>query len=514
MSRLWHMLAFFCYVTLASAVGVLGHHVIPEIDLPMSILIGAMIFLTCAVLQESMIRRAEGAKDVRRLLLLKRALDKNREELSLARDEIRRLFEIIEQGGGEQLKNTLERLTAEVGGLQAADGPDARKRAEEAAYGMLERMSRDRDADRGAATADRSGKRRRPAAADTDQSLKDASAEVRVLHNLVEQLYSGREKSPRSLSEDSVSLRSARPEPARGNRSEPNFRGRPDGPGQEAAVAAAGGGRAGLRVVAPAVETQTAARIRDDDQAVLATVREALREDRVDLYLQPIVSLPQRKRRFYECFSRVRAANGDIVGPDRYIDVAKSAGLLAAVDNMLLFRCVQLLRKLRRKDFSAAFFCNIAPATLRDREFFQDFIAYMESHSELAPNLVLEFSQADIEKDWDIVKRDLGRLGALGYRFSLDGVQDLDIDIHRLIASHFAYVKIDARIVLRALQHGGSDAAAVRALKQTLDSQEIDLIIERIETEATLVELLDFNIDYGQGYLFGEPRLSKEPAPA
>jgi cyclic-di-GMP phosphodiesterase TipF (flagellum assembly factor) len=34
-------------------------------------------------------------------------------------------------------------------------------------------------------------------------------------------------------------------------------------------------------------------------------------------------------------------------------------------------------------------------------------------------------------------------------------------------------------------------------------------VVEKIESEAMLVELLDLGIDYGQGYLFGEPRLSK-----
>ncbi|MCH9000172.1 MAG: hypothetical protein IID48_18180, partial [Proteobacteria bacterium] len=38
-------------------------------------------------------------------------------------------------------------------------------------------------------------------------------------------------------------------------------------------------------------------------EAVLDIVRAALRNDRIDLVLQPIVSLPQRRRRFYECFS-------------------------------------------------------------------------------------------------------------------------------------------------------------------------------------------------------------------
>ena len=57
-------------------------------------------------------------------------------------------------------------------------------------------------------------------------------------------------------------------------------------------------------------------------ETVLDIVRAALRDDRVDLVLQPIVSLPQRKRRFYECFSRLRTEGGAMVLPEQYIALA------------------------------------------------------------------------------------------------------------------------------------------------------------------------------------------------
>ena len=50
------------------------------------------------------------------------------------------------------------------------------------------------------------------------------------------------------------------------------------------------------------------------------------------------------------------------------------------------------------------------------------------------------------------------------------------------------------------------DAAEI---KKWLDRDGLDLIVEKIEDEKQLVELLDFGIDFGQGYLFGEPRLSR-----
>jgi cyclic-di-GMP phosphodiesterase, flagellum assembly factor TipF len=51
----------------------------------------------------------------------------------------------------------------------------------------------------------------------------------------------------------------------------------------------------------------------------------------------------------------------------------------------------------------------------------------------------------------------------------------------------------------------------MRAFKHALDEQAIDLIVEKIESEQSLLEILDLPVDFGQGYLFGEPRAAKEP---
>ena len=58
---------------------------------------------------------------------------------------------------------------------------------------------------------------------------------------------------------------------------------------------------------------------------ILEIVREALNQEKVDLFLQPIVSLPQRRRRYFECFSRIRGPNDTWIVPDQYLEVAKRA---------------------------------------------------------------------------------------------------------------------------------------------------------------------------------------------
>jgi len=239
---------------------------------------------------------------------------------------------------------------------------------------------------------------------------------------------------------------------------------------------------------------------------VLEVVRDALNEEKVDLFLQPIVSLPQRRRRYFECFSRIRAPDGSWILPEQYLDVAKRAGLMGAIDNMLLFRCIQLTRRARKGKLELGFFCNISGYSLADESFFRDFLEFLGEYPELAQGLFFEFSQKDLTTGLD--HRDsLRRLANLGYKLSLDQVTNLDMDIGDVASLGFKFLKVDAQHLLGAVRAGDIDMGELRL---ALDRSAIDLIIEKIESEDQLLEILDCRPDYGQGFLFGEPRLSAE----
>ncbi|MFP5513503.1 MAG: EAL domain-containing protein [Alphaproteobacteria bacterium] len=243
-----------------------------------------------------------------------------------------------------------------------------------------------------------------------------------------------------------------------------------------------------------------------DDAAVLEAVRDALKADRIDVYLQPIVSLPQRKHRFYEVFSRVRSADGQQIMPDRYLDIAEREGLIATIDNLQLVRCVQLIRETERRQHAIGFFANISAATLADAEFMRQFLNMMAQNHALVPKLVFELSQHALSVGGAVTMGILSQLARLGFRFSMDQVTDLAIDIDRLLRHEFRCIKLDRALVLDP-----ANAERIRELRRRCAAEGIDLIVEKIETENQLVEVLDTGFDFGQGYLFGEPRLSRKP---
>ena len=247
------------------------------------------------------------------------------------------------------------------------------------------------------------------------------------------------------------------------------------------------------------------------ESAMLELIRRALEENRVDLYLQPVVSLPQRKIRFYEALSRLRSEDGAVIMPSQYIKVAAPAGLMSVVDNLLLFRCVQIVRRMTQRSREIGVFCNISGHTLADAEFFPQFLEFMHHHKDLASQIIFEFTETAVRAAGPAEDANLRYLSGLGFRLSLDQVTRLDLDFAKLNRLGFQFVKVGAATLISGMRSANAQVAA-EDFKDLLSRSGIKLIAERIEDERAVVQLLEYNLDFGQGYLFGQPRPIKELA--
>jgi cyclic-di-GMP phosphodiesterase TipF (flagellum assembly factor) len=231
----------------------------------------------------------------------------------------------------------------------------------------------------------------------------------------------------------------------------------------------------------------------------------AVDSNRIDLYLQPIVTLPQRKVRYYEAMSRLRTEEGDIVPAGDFIDVAEGAGLMPKIDNLLVFRCAQVTRRLQLKSRDVGVFCNISGSTLNDAAYFKQFLEFVEANRALGPALIFEFTQAAYRKFGPVEHEGLAALAERGFRFSMDHVTDLRMEPKELADRSFRYLKAPAKLLLNTADDAKSDIHP-EDLADLLARSGVDLIAERIESESVVVDLLDYDVRFGQGFLFSAPR--------
>ena len=261
-----------------------------------------------------------------------------------------------------------------------------------------------------------------------------------------------------------------------------------------------------LKKAMPRLKVSEEGDVGPDDVAVLDKVKEAIEADRVDLYLQPIVSLPQRKPRFFEAYSRLHDESGRILKPAYYLDAAERANRIGVIDNMILLRCIQALREQSKDNPRLTVFCNLSPATLYDSDFFADFTDYLEANNDLTSKLIFEFTYPAVQMMHPKVEENLKSIADKGFVFSVDHVHTLDVDLEALKSRNFGYVKIASSILLAAGSGDEVQTAKLATFRKRLADAGIDLIAEKIEREEDMPAIAALRLDYGEGNLFGAPR--------
>jgi cyclic-di-GMP phosphodiesterase TipF (flagellum assembly factor) len=134
----------------------------------------------------------------------------------------------------------------------------------------------------------------------------------------------------------------------------------------------------------------------------------------------------------------------------------------------------------------------------------------MSYNSDLSDTLVFEFAKETIEQCGPVEAENLAKLASLNFKFSLDRVGDLDLDLPDLRQRNFRYVKVSSSLFLRGVRPGNDAAVNPADMRQLLGRFGIDLIIERVENEGQVLEALEFDVSYAQGFLFGRPRPLEE----
>ncbi len=238
---------------------------------------------------------------------------------------------------------------------------------------------------------------------------------------------------------------------------------------------------------------------------LLGAVKNAIEENRLDIYLQPMVTLPQRKVRYYEAVTRLRDERDQILAADDFIGVAEAGGLIGRIDHMVMLRCIQVLRRLMVRNKDVGVFCNVSAATLANPANFTQCLDFLEANRALAPSFVLEFKQATFRNLGPTESENLAALSQRGYRFSIDHVSDLRIEPRELADRGVRFIKVPASLLLDPKQSPASDIHP-SDLSDLLGRYGIDLIAEKIEGERAVVDLLDYDVRFGQGFLFAPPR--------
>ncbi|MEL6316954.1 MAG: EAL domain-containing protein [Pseudomonadota bacterium] len=208
-----------------------------------------------------------------------------------------------------------------------------------------------------------------------------------------------------------------------------------------------------------------------------------------EIKLQPIVSLADRRPRFFEA-------------------VADELGA-ADAEAATFLRGATVAARLRAAGRPATVFCPLSIEPLRSEAFVAAARSLLRKRADLSDRLAIEISQAELERASELDIELLQRIGALGVSFALTDVEDWSIDLEQLRLLGFKYVKLDQqRFSSRA---GGADG--VERLAGKLEELGLTLIVENIDDLAAAAALRAAGVAFGQGPAFGAASRVRVDAP-
>lgn len=262
------------------------------------------------------------------------------------------------------------------------------------------------------------------------------------------------------------------------------------------------------RLQALAAERAEAARQVQEKAAAerAAIIGTALSEGKVEVHLQPIVQLPQRRTRGYEALVRLRLDENTLLLPHEFQPVIEERGFGPTLDALVLTRALAIARHLGSKEGELFVSCNFGAATWGSSKALVTLSRILDKYREHTGHLIIEMPQRVFR---DLDPTSLGLLGAMsanGVRFALDQLVDLRLDPVSLFDRGIRFVKAPAALLLEHADGGTATDIAASDLSTLLARASIILIADEVGDNPTVADMIDLGVMMAQGQVFSPPR--------
>jgi PAS domain S-box-containing protein len=227
-------------------------------------------------------------------------------------------------------------------------------------------------------------------------------------------------------------------------------------------------------------------------------VRDALAEDRLTLYAQPIVDVATRQTVQHELLLRLVEPDGTLVEPGRFLPAAEECGLIVDIDRWVVGRAIELAGE------GHAVELNLSARSVGSPALLEEFRTGFERTGADPSLIVVELTETAIVDDEATAEIFIDRIKAFGCKLALDDFGTGYGGFSYLKRLPVDYLKIDMEFV-RDLPSNEASQHVVKAVVSLARGFGQRTVAEGVEDDETLTMLHDFGVDYAQGHAIARP---------
>lgn len=228
-------------------------------------------------------------------------------------------------------------------------------------------------------------------------------------------------------------------------------------------------------------------------------IKEAFEKELLVTYYQPIVNNKTNKIEKYECLIRIND-NGILIPPIRFMEASRLTGTLSLVTKNVI---EQSFKKFSGTEYE--FSINITNTDLY-LNYLEDYLLKNAKKYNINPSKVALEILEDIDTlDTPAILSQLNSLRNHGFKIAIDDFGNRSSNFSRLLEFSPDYLKIDGLFIKNILSDKKS-LAIVEAIVLLCKKSNIKVIAEYVHNQEVQDKVLELDIDYSQGYFFGEPK--------
>lgn len=227
-------------------------------------------------------------------------------------------------------------------------------------------------------------------------------------------------------------------------------------------------------------------------------IKEALKDERIVPFYQPIVDTNSRQILKYECLVRLIEQDGAVISPYYFLDIAKQTRLYTEITRAVVKKSIEQCVKCEYE-----FSINLSVEDILSCETAEMIVAAVKD-SGAGDRIIFEILESEGIENFEEVISFIDRLKTFGCRFSIDDFGTGYSNFIYLLKLNVDYLKIDGSLIQK-LVHDENVRKAVVTIHSFAHSIGLQTVAEFVSDEAIYSEVKAIGIDYCQGYLFSQP---------
>lgn len=228
-------------------------------------------------------------------------------------------------------------------------------------------------------------------------------------------------------------------------------------------------------------------------------LKKAIDEDRVIPVYQPIVDVKTQKIVKYESLMRISDHDGEYIAPVHFLELSKKNKLYHQLTKIMIEKTFE-----KFKDLPYSVSINLSVEDILNKEIHSLIIEKLKNNC-ISSRIVFEIIESEGIENFDRVIEFINDVKQYGVKISIDDFGTGYSNFEYLTKLKVDYIKIDGSMI-KNIDNDRNSQIITRTIVDFAKKMHIQTIAEFVYSKNVFEKIAEMDVDYAQGYYFGEPK--------